>query len=112
MSKVMLVEDDVSCRVLVKILLEKMGYDVDAFGSAEDALKSNDTYSMILTDYELPGKNGFEVIPLYRQKNPSVYVIGMSSKDKISELNLVDDFLKKPVRRKNLEVLLGSCDLD
>ena len=62
MIKILLVEDDVNLNDLVKTILERNGFLVSNFYSANDALRSmeNKAYDLIISDFMMPNIEGFE----------------------------------------------------
>jgi two-component system chemotaxis sensor kinase CheA len=63
---VLVVDDSLTTRMLEQNILEAAGYTVDVAASAEDALLKlkQRSYGLILTDVEMPGMNGFELLEL------------------------------------------------
>lgn len=62
--RILLVEDDEDTRQLLAVALEAQAYDVTQAGDAEEGLEALRTtpFDMILTDYDLPGKTGAEML--------------------------------------------------
>ncbi|MDY3118037.1 MAG: response regulator transcription factor [Peptoniphilus sp.] len=124
MTKVLLVEDEVSIRKFIKINLEREGFDVYEAGSGEEGLEIADreTPAIVLLDIMLPGIDGFEVCDRLRKKFPNLGIIMLTAKaedyDKIMGLQSgTDDYLTKPfnpteltLRIKSLERRIGSED--
>lgn len=64
MSKILLVEDDISYSRIIKIFLEKNGFQVSASEKLSDSLtfiKSN-SVDLIITDFRLPDGTGLEIL--------------------------------------------------
>ena len=63
--RVLFLDDDESLVSLVKRLLERRGFVVDAFGNQRDALDAlraaPAAYDLVLTDYNMPGMSGLDV---------------------------------------------------
>jgi CheY-like chemotaxis protein len=68
--KVLLVEDDPTIQMVHRAFLEKLGYEVDAVTTGEDALDyaSQQAYSAMLLDLGLPQMQGDEVIEQIRKR--------------------------------------------
>ncbi len=66
--RVLVVDDSVTSRTLLKNILEADGYSVDVAVDAEEALTRLDgaDYSLIVTDIEMPGMDGFELTEALR----------------------------------------------
>ena len=72
MDKIILVVDDFnSTRQIVRSVLEKSGYTVILAESGEDALKllNERDINLILTDLNMPGMNGIELVKLTRSSS-------------------------------------------
>ena len=122
MTKILLVEDEVSIRKFIKINLEREGFDVFEAGSGEEGLEiaEKEKPAIVLLDIMLPGIDGFEVCDRLRKTFPHLGIIMLTAKaedyDKIMGLQSgTDDYLTKPfnpteltLRIKSLERRLGS----
>lgn len=122
MTKILLVEDEVSIRKFIKINLEREGFEVFEAGSGEDGLEiaEREKPAIVLLDIMLPGMDGFEVCDKLRKSFPHLGIIMLTAKaedyDKIMGLQSgTDDYLTKPfnpteltLRIKSLERRLGS----
>jgi len=105
---VLLIDDDKNICNMVRMYLEKDGYDVEvAYDGVEGLKKFNDRKpDLILLDIMMPGKDGWEVIREVRAK-ASVPCIMLSAKgetfDKVLGLELgADDYITKPFEPKEL----------
>lgn len=124
MTKILLVEDEVSIRKFIKINLEREGFDVYEAGSGEEGLEiaEREKPAIVLLDIMLPGIDGFEVCDRLRKSFPHLGIIMLTAKaedyDKIMGLQSgTDDYLTKPfnpteltLRIKSLERRLGGED--
>jgi DNA-binding NarL/FixJ family response regulator len=76
---IVIIDDDEVLRSAYSTLINEVeGYCVtNAYSSAEDALPhlEHDEAHVLLLDFELPGMNGIEAIPLIKKKLPRCYVI-------------------------------------
>jgi two-component system, cell cycle sensor histidine kinase and response regulator CckA len=80
-ERVLLVEDDQAAREGLSGILEMLGYSVVAVGAGEDAVGIDDEkvpFSVVLTDYMLPGMPGIEVVRRLRKRWPDIKAILMS----------------------------------
>jgi two-component system response regulator PilR (NtrC family) len=61
---ILVVDDDLSMRQFMQILLERSGYEVVTAASAEEALERFDEKipDLVLTDLNMPGMNGLELL--------------------------------------------------
>ena len=103
-TKVLLVEDEVSCAEAVKTILEYEGASVTVTGNAEDAvgLIKHPAFDVIVTDIKLPGQDGIFLLGHVRQISPELPVILMTGYSSIGTsidaLKLgAQDYLIKPL---------------
>jgi CheY-like chemotaxis protein len=109
---VLLVEDNEHIRHRVRGVLERSGYHVLEAASAEAALTVADEYEgavdLLLSDVVLPGMNGPQLAHELRASRPSVRTLLMSGYTDASTAETAD-FLRKPIRRK--ELLAAVCSI-
>ena len=102
MSKILIIEDEVSIAELEKDYLELSGFEVDMEHSGDTGLDKalkNDS-DLIILDLMLPGIDGFEICRRIReQKNIPVLMVSAKKEDidKIRGLGMgADDYITKP----------------
>lgn len=100
--RILVVDDDLHIRRLLKSTLERGGYDVVEATTASEALsQTNHTQpDAILLDLGLPDRNGLEIIQLLR-KTTTAPILVVSARDatdqKVAALDLgADDYVTKP----------------
>lgn len=100
---VLIVEDDPSISLGLRINLEAEGYRVLAAEDGEKGLESAraEHPQLIILDVMLPGLNGFEVLRTLRQEGHSMPIIVLSARtgemDKVTGLELgAEDYVAKP----------------
>jgi len=110
LSKVLLIEDELSLQETLRLNLELEGYEVDVLSSGTHALERIHSFSpdLILLDIMLPGMSGTAIYQQLSKENISTPVIFLTAKndvkDKIEGLKLgADDYITKPF---DLEELL------
>ena len=103
--KILIADDEPVSRILLRNMLEGLGYQVDI---AEDGLKALDLFKnsdvkMLITDWVMPGMDGLDLCMKIRQLNTEyyVYIIIITAKgnkeDTIKGLEAgADDFIIKP----------------
>ena len=103
MTKILLVEDDVSMGFLLVDFLESTGFDVKLYKDGKRGLAAykKGRYDFCILDVMLPGMDGFTLAENIRLENkhvPIVFLTARSMKhDKIRGFNLgVDDYITKP----------------
>ncbi len=94
MSKILLIEDDVSfCKLLEKFLVKKSFLVTTAFTSEEAKIKiNNDEFDLIITDLRLPNYDGIELMTEFKKSHPSIPVILMTG---YSDVNTAVKAIKK-----------------
>lgn len=106
-SKILLVDDDKNISELIKMYLEKEGYEcIQAFNGREAIDKMEQSYELVILDIMLPLINGWDVLKEIRKKFDTP-VIMLSAKgetfDKVLGLELgADDYMVKPFEPKEL----------
>lgn len=111
--RVLLLEDDYLYKVTIKDYLENNDYIVDDFDDgleALDAIYSN-TYSLLLLDIRVPGKDGYEILKDIRENDIQTPVIMLTSLTDINNLSIgyelgCSDYLRKPFELKELKYRL------
>jgi two-component system, OmpR family, response regulator RegX3 len=108
MTRILVVEDEISYSDPLSYLLRKEGYEVSVAETGPDALEDFDRAGadLVLLDLMLPGLSGTEVCRALRQRS-SVPVIMLTAKD--SEIDKVvgleigaDDYVTKPYSSREL----------
>ncbi len=109
MVRLLLVEDDESLRLPLKMDLEKAGYAVDEAGSGDEAeyLGNEGLYDLIILDLGLPVKPGLDVLRAWRQKDNTVPVVILTARDDWNQRVLgfkagADDYVGKPFHVEEL----------
>lgn len=109
------VEDEKDLSNLVKVYLEKAGYNVVCFSRGEDAINyiSNKVDLWILDIMLDDDVNGYDIIKAIRQKNSVVPIIFTSARDqdldRILGLELgSDDYITKPFSPKELVLRVNN----
>lgn len=101
-SKIMVVDDEMHIRELVRFYLDKAGFDTIEAANAEEALDivENQYIDLAVVDIMMPGMDGFELVEQIRQYRefPVIMLTAKSqSKDKLRGFSLgIDDYVTKP----------------
>jgi DNA-binding NtrC family response regulator len=108
-AKILVVEDDLS---LQKLLLEAIGcegHDTQGASSVPEALEllANEKFDVLLTDVQLKGSSGLDLLPVCQQHNPDCFILVMTGHATIdvavSAMKLgAADFLSKPISLNDL----------
>jgi len=78
-ERIMLAEDDPGVRKATLLILEDLGYQVEAYANGTDvlaALEHDDRpVELLLTDFEMPGLTGYELAQRLRALKPGAKVL-------------------------------------
>ncbi|MNV42451.1 Phosphate regulon transcriptional regulatory protein PhoB [compost metagenome] len=106
---ILIIEDDPSIQMLLKLSLEVEGYQTKAVGTVTKAWDELATWStdLILLDLMLPDRSGFELLQMLQQQYKSVPVIVLTAKNEMNDKILgfqlgADDYLTKPFETREL----------
>ncbi|GLH49445.1 sigma-54-dependent transcriptional regulator [Pseudomonas lactis] len=112
--KVLLVEDDRALREALADTLLLAGHDYRAVGSAEEALEAveQETFSLVVSDVNMPGMDGHQLLGLLRVRQPQLPVLLMTAHGAVERA--VDamrqgaaDYLVKPFEPRALIELVA-----
>jgi DNA-binding response OmpR family regulator len=113
-QRVLVVDDDVNVRDVVRRYLEHAGYRVALAGTGEQALRLAEEADpdLVVLDLMLPGMDGFEVCRRLRQR-AQVPVVMLTARgeadDRIAGLQLgADDYVAKPFSPRELVLRVTS----
>jgi two-component system response regulator GlrR len=106
---ILIVDDEDSSRRLVKAILESAGYRVTAAAGGEEALSfaESTSYAAIVSDLNMPGMGGDELVRALAMRVPGVPVIILTAFGSIeSAVDLMKqgayDYLRKPFQAEDL----------
>ena len=109
----LLVEDEEIQRAEMKITLEEEGYKVEDSKNATEAIDiiRNKTIDVVITDYNLPDKDGSELFTDIRALNPEIPVIFITAYGTIDRAVSVMkagafDYISKPINTEELLVII------
>ncbi len=109
----MVADDDVSTREILNWVLRECAYDVFMVEDGHRAWEAYNSggFSLVITDWEMPGINGIELCSRIRQHDQAgytyiIFLTGRSGRDHLIEgLSAgADDFIAKPVHPEELRV--------
>jgi putative nucleotidyltransferase with HDIG domain len=80
-TKILIVDDDVSVRDVIAVLLGEEGYSCTAVSSAEAALDAarQADYPLVISDVRMPGRDGFWLLERIRDKHPDTAVVMLTA---------------------------------
>jgi CheY-like chemotaxis protein len=78
--KILIVDDEPSTRVLLATILEQLGHEVRSAQDGFSALARirESVPEVLLSDLNMPGMSGFELLSVVRRRLPAIYVIATS----------------------------------
>ena len=104
MSKILLLEDDISLVDGLKYSLKKNGFEVEIVRTVAEAVNSTEDigkYDLLILDVTLPDGTGFDVCEAVRRRGQQVPIIFLTAADE--EVNIIrgldsggDDYITKP----------------
>ncbi len=102
---ILIANNELTARLLMKAALEKSGFEVLAAENGEEALRlfNEGVFDMVMLDVDMPGLNGYEVCSRLRQtaggELPIIMVTGMDDLESIEQAFEAGatDFLSKPI---------------
>jgi chemosensory pili system protein ChpA (sensor histidine kinase/response regulator) len=115
--RILLVDDSVSIRKFVGLMLEKAGFDVLTAVDGQDAIQqlSEQTVDAVITDLEMPRMNGYALIEDLRRRTATreVPVIVLTTRAGAKHVSLarrlgVRHYVAKPVEEQSFTQLVRS----
>ncbi len=112
MSKILIIDDDPTARLIISKALRGEGYKVDFANDGEMGLRKAQEISpsLIICDWMMPLMNGLELCRNIKgsARLSSIYFILLTSRDDVKDLvkgleNGADDFLNKPIHKAEIK---------
>jgi len=109
-KRILHVDDDDDVRVIIKMILEKEGYEVVGAHLGKEALKilKHEKFDLLLLDIMMPDISGWELFNLVKEATPDINVVILSiikiDQEKINDLKKLGlkDYITKPFARQDL----------
>lgn len=99
MAQILLADDEAASRELVRKALEADGHVVQIAESGTQAEEcfaaSIETFDLLVTDINMPGMNGHELVAIARARYPAIHIIMMSGL--IEQLDRAKSLNNRPV---------------
>lgn len=113
MSKILIVEDEMSIVDLISMGLKANGYEIDYALDGESGANHimDHKYDLVLLDIMLPIYDGYELLDYAKQESiPVIFITAKGElKDKVQGLNLgADDYIVKPFEMEELVARVNS----
>ena len=105
---ILLVDDEPDVLLSLKLMLESMNYNVDAFNNSTEALNrfievNKCSYNLVITDIRMPAPSGLELYRKLKEVDSRIKVLFCTALNVEDEATSVlsevrnDDFLRKPI---------------
>ncbi len=115
-GKILVVDDDLSVRQFLTIMLERTGHRVKAAASGAEAFRvlQNDEYDLVITDLKMPDISGLDVIRRVKELAPQTEVImitAFATTDSAVEAmkNGAFDYVIKPFKIDELRLIVDKA---
>jgi DNA-binding NtrC family response regulator len=112
-AAILVVDDERAIGIAIQRLLSRRGYEVETALSGEDAVEklASGSYQLVITDLNLKGITGMEVLRAAKERNPESAVIMMTAygSEKIAVEAMkagATDYLPKPFDNDELELVV------
>lgn len=114
MARILVVDDDLSSRNLLRHVLERAGHEVLEAADGEEASELVEHADLLLLDLVMPNRDGWSLLSSVRSVRPALPVIIVSgleeTSDEVRGLELgADDYLVKPVHPSVLAARVGAA---
>ncbi|MEC4681904.1 MAG: response regulator [Nitrospirota bacterium] len=117
---VLVVDDEPDVRKVVRMTLEKAGYDVVEAEDGEKAIaeikkgEHSILLNLIITDIRMPNMNGIDVLNYYRKEWPSIPIIVLTGFPDLDMATMmlqhgISDYLVKPVEAEKLRAAVAKA---
>jgi len=115
-SKILIAEDELSLRTILKKLFLKKGFEVETAGDGQVALGKlrEEPYDLAILDIKMPSLTGLEVLDKIKQEKIKTSVVIMTAQDTMR--NAVDamkkgayDYITKPFELDELEMIVDKA---
>lgn len=115
MTKIMLIDDDASMRLLIEQIVRRGGYDFCCASGGEAGLEMlrAERPDFLVLDVMLPDTNGFEICQVIRSEGRTIPIMFLTAKGDIVDKSIgfkagADDYLVKPFQPEELLLRLQA----
>jgi PAS domain S-box-containing protein len=112
-GKVLIVEDDRGCQVLLRKSLESLGIEVVVTDNGNDAIEeiTKQHFDLVFMDMRMPVLNGFKVVKILRDKQVTTPIVAQTAYAMVGDREKClqagcDDYLSKPIDDNKLLQIL------
>jgi two-component system response regulator PilR (NtrC family) len=114
--RILVVDDELSMREFLSILLEREGYQVEVAGCAEDALRQMESslFDLVLSDVQMPGLGGIELLSRIKKISPETGVLMITAfsaaEQAVEAMKLgAYDYISKPFKIEEIKQLIKNA---
>jgi two-component system response regulator PilR (NtrC family) len=114
--RILVVDDELSMREFLSILLEREGYEVAVAASAQEALRTMESapFDLVLSDVNMPGLSGIQLLARIKEKSPETAVLmltAFSAADQAVEAMKLGayDYICKPFKNEEIKQLIRNA---
>jgi len=115
-TRILVVDDELSMREFLSILLEREGYQPFLADSAESALKMLETeeYELVISDVNMPGLSGLHLLEQIKKFSPDTAVLLITAyttaEQAVEAMKLgAYDYIAKPFKVEEIKVLVRNA---
>jgi DNA-binding NtrC family response regulator len=112
-ATILVVDDDAVARELLAEALKKEGYDVEAFGSGEEAIARGreGSVDLVLTDIRMGAVDGLTVLREFKRTSPDTAVVVLTAFGSLEgAIEAIKqgayDYLAKPFKREEIKLVV------
>lgn len=107
MARVLIVDDEEDVRLLLRLQLEKRGWEITgeaADGTAAIAACRADPPDAVVLDLLMPGVNGFETIPMLQAERPGIGIVAYTA--------VAGTFVREEMARMRIPLVLKTANVE
>ena len=115
-TRILVVDDERSMQEFLEIFLRREGYEVTTVGEVESALLAieNDDFALVITDIQMPGRSGIDLLHEVRERSPETVVIVItafgSAETAISAMKEgAYDYITKPFKIDEIGLIIEKA---
>ncbi|QEM68188.1 sigma-54-dependent Fis family transcriptional regulator [Geobacter sp. FeAm09] len=115
-TRILIVDDELSMREFLAILLEREGYGVVVASNAEEALRQIDgsLFDLVISDVQMPGLSGIELLARIKQTTPDTAVLMVTAftaaEQAVEAMKLgAYDYISKPFKNEEIKILISKA---
>jgi two-component system response regulator PilR (NtrC family) len=115
-TRILVVDDELSMREFISILLEREGYEVLTAADAATALSrlATSDIDLVISDVQMPGLNGLELLCRIKEETPETAVLMITAfstaEQAVEAMKLgAYDYLAKPFKVDEIKILVRNA---